>query len=218
MFFYKNKLYQLIDGVAMGSPLGATLANSFLATVATKLLAQNLDCSPKLYLRYVDNIFAIFEKEKPTSKFLEVLNHQHKNLDFTMEKPIGAFPFLNVQININQNILETRIWRKPANTGVLLNFSAACPEQWITGLIICLLKRAKTYCSTDNIFWTEVKNLRYMFRANGYPNWFFDKCVEKFLKIKAPQLKDKENVNEEKLFFSLPYVGKSLLNYHKTTI
>ena len=30
----------------------------------------------------------------------------------------------------------------------------------------------------------------------------------KVLKIKAPQLKDKENVNEEKLFFSVPYVGK----------
>ena len=48
-----------------------------------------------------------------------------------------------------------------------------------------------------------------MFRANGYPNCFFDKCDEEFLTIKAPQLKDKENVNEEKLFFSVPYVGKS---------
>ena len=48
-----------------------------------------------------------------------------------------------------------------------------------------------------------------MFHANGYPNWSFDKSVEKFLKIKAPRSKDKENVNEEKLFFSVPYFGKS---------
>ena len=98
-------------------------------------------------LRYVDDIFNIFEEEKSSSKFLEVLNHQHKNLEFTMEKSIGAFPFLDVQININENILETRIWRKPTHTGVILNFSAACPEQWKTGLIICLIKRAKTICS-----------------------------------------------------------------------
>ena len=168
MFLYKNKLYQLIDGVAMGSPLGPTLANFFLATVETKLLTQNLDCSPKLYLRYVDDIFAIFEEEKSSSKFLEVLNHQNKNLEFTMEKSIGAFPFLDVQINNNENILETRIWRKPTHTGVLLNFSVACPEQWKTGLIICLLKRANTICSTDNIFWTEVKNLRYMATQIGF--------------------------------------------------
>ena len=107
MFLYKNKLYQLIDGVAMGSPL----ANFFLATVEAKLLTQNLDCSPKLYMRYVDDIFAIFEEEKSSSKLSEVLNHQHKNLEFTMKKSIGAFPFLDVQININENILETRIWR-----------------------------------------------------------------------------------------------------------
>ena len=48
-----------------------------------------------------------------------------------------------------------------------------------------------------------------MFQANGYPDYFFDKSVEKFLKIKAPLSKDKENMNEEKLFFSVPYFGKS---------
>ena len=69
-----------------------------------------------------------------------------------MEKPIGAFPFLDAQININQNTLETRIWRQPTHTDVLLNFNAACPEQWKIGLILCLLRRAKTISSTDNTF------------------------------------------------------------------
>ena len=87
-----------------------------------------------------------------------------------MEKSTAAFPFSDVQININQNTLETRVWRKPTHTGVLLNFNAVCPEQRKTSLIQCLLKRAKTICSTGNIFWTEVKNLRHMFHANGYPN------------------------------------------------
>ena len=144
MFLYKNKLYQLIDGIAMGSPLGPTLANFFLATVETKLLAQKLHCSSKLYVRYVDDIFAIFEKEKSCSKFFDVLNHQHKNLKFSMENSTGAFPFLNVQININQNTLQTRISRKPTHPRVLLNFNAVYPEQWKTGLILCLSKRAKT--------------------------------------------------------------------------
>ena len=87
----------------MGSPLGPTLANFFLTAVETKPLAQNLDCSRKLCVRYVDDIFAIFEEEKSCSKFL---NHQHQNLKFTKEKWTGAFPFLDVQININQNTLE----------------------------------------------------------------------------------------------------------------
>ena len=43
-----------------------------------------------------------------------------------------------------------------------------------------------------------------MFHANGYTNCFFDISVEKFLKTKAPRLKEKENASEEKLFFSVP--------------
>ena len=113
----------------------------------------------------MDDIFAIFEEEKSSSKFLGVLNHQHKNLEFTIEKSVCSFPFLVVQININQNMLETQIWKKPTHTGVLLNLNAVCPEQWKTGLILCLLKRAKTIYSIDNIFWTEVTNLRYIFHA-----------------------------------------------------
>ena len=62
----------------MGSPLGPTLANFFLAAVETKLLAQNSDCSPKLYVRYVDDIFAIFKEEKWCSKFLNVKSSTQK--------------------------------------------------------------------------------------------------------------------------------------------
>ena len=51
-----------------------------------------------------------------------------------MKKLTGAFPFLDVQININQNTLKTRIWRKPPHIGVFLNFNAVCPEQWKTAL------------------------------------------------------------------------------------
>ena len=86
-----------------------------------------------------------------------------------MKKSTGEFPFLDAQININQNTLETQIWRKSIHTGVLFNFSAACPEQRKTGLILCLLKRPKTIWSTDNPFWTKVKNLWHMFHAKGYP-------------------------------------------------
>ena len=36
LFFCKDCLYEQIDGVAMGSPLGPTLANFFLAHIETK--------------------------------------------------------------------------------------------------------------------------------------------------------------------------------------
>ena len=80
------------------------------------------------------------------------------------------------------------------------------------------ITKSKNDCSTDNIFWTEVKNLRLTFHSTDYPNWLFDKSVEKLLKIKAPRLKDKKNVNKETLFFSVPYFGKSSQLFTKLSI
>ena len=93
----------------MASPLGPTLANFFQGAVETKLLTQNLEFSPKTFFEITKQLFAIFEKQKSCSEFLNALNHQQKNLKFTMEKSIGLFPFLDIQINISQNTLETRI-------------------------------------------------------------------------------------------------------------
>ena len=64
LFLYKKVLYQQIDGVTMGSPLGPTLAKFFMANLENKLLQKESDTNPKLHLRYVDDIFAIFEDQQ----------------------------------------------------------------------------------------------------------------------------------------------------------
>ena len=38
-----------------------------------------------LYLRYVDDIFAVFETSKSCLKFLDILNSQHKNIKPTVK-------------------------------------------------------------------------------------------------------------------------------------
>ena len=56
MFMYKDKLFQQFDGVAMGSPLGPTLANFFLAKMEKKIMSIASANHPLLYLRHVDDI------------------------------------------------------------------------------------------------------------------------------------------------------------------
>ena len=50
MFMHKNKLYQQYDGVSMGSPLGPTIANFFLANIENKILQNNADFHPQSYI------------------------------------------------------------------------------------------------------------------------------------------------------------------------
>ena len=133
---HKNKLYQQYDGVSVGSPLGPTIANFFLANMENKLLQNNADFHPKLYLKYVD-IFCVFNNETFSDRFLDLLNKQHKNIKFTEEHGSETLPFLNVEVNITEFDIERKIYRKLTQTNLLLNFNAIWPINWKLGLIIC---------------------------------------------------------------------------------
>ena len=61
IFMFNDRLYKQIDGVAMSSLLGPTLANFFLGQLEEQIFAQNSSAEPKLYLRYVDDVYAIFD-------------------------------------------------------------------------------------------------------------------------------------------------------------
>ena len=62
ILFYQ-KYYIQIEGVAMGSALGSTLANVFLCHhVSTWLKNCPKSFKPAYYKSYVDDIFVLFEK------------------------------------------------------------------------------------------------------------------------------------------------------------
>ena len=134
IFMNKDKLFQQIDGVAVISPLGPTLPNFFSAKMDKKIMSIASAIHPLLYLRYVDDIFAVFEINKSCLKFLDILNSQHKNIKLTVE--YGS----------------ELMWRKTTRTGILVNFDALCPLKWKSGLILCLLNRAKAICSSKLLF------------------------------------------------------------------
>ena len=169
-----------------------------------QLLCNDQEASPKLYLRYIDDIFAIFDNDQSCTKFLEKLNTQHPNIKFTLEQAKNTIPFLDVEIKINLDKFDTWTWRKPSNTGLLLNFNAFCPRIWKKGLILCLLNRAKITCSTDYLFQKEVAYLKNLFYSNGYPIHFFNKILCQFQKEKTDSKTEKEFIN----LFIIPYLGK----------
>ena len=109
LFLYNDCLYKQIDGVAMGSTLGPTLANFFLAHIETKKLLDSSMCPPKFYSRFVDDCFAVFDSDISSLSFLNLLNSQHKNIKFTMESAVQCISFLDVSIKVNNDNIETWI-------------------------------------------------------------------------------------------------------------
>ena len=86
-FNFERKIYKQIDGVAMGSPLGPTLANAFLCFHEQIWLNDCPDeFKPAFYRRYVDDIFVLFRSPDHLEKFKNYLNSKHRKIRFTFEK------------------------------------------------------------------------------------------------------------------------------------
>ena len=92
---------------------------------------------PLLYLRYVNDIFAVFETNKSGLKFSDILNYQHKNITCTVEYGTELMCFLDVQIKVKESKCDTWTWPKSTHTGLLLNFDALYPLKCKSGLILC---------------------------------------------------------------------------------
>ena len=79
LILFDQKYYSQIDGVAMCSPLGLTLANTFLCNHETKSLKHRLKFfKPVYYKRYIDNIFVLFEKPEQVLRFVNHMNKRQK--------------------------------------------------------------------------------------------------------------------------------------------
>ena len=117
LFLYKHGLFRQVDGVAMGSLIDPSFANFFLGHLERYKFFHNLDIYPKLYVRYVDDIFALFQNPSHVVEFHYFLNIQHYNLAFTREDGNNILPFFDVAVRVENLNLTTSIFRKKTNTG-----------------------------------------------------------------------------------------------------
>ena len=62
IFIFNGDVYQQVDRLSMGSPLAPLLANWFVSDLQTVLFHKNPE--PKMYCRYVDDIFCVFRNDK----------------------------------------------------------------------------------------------------------------------------------------------------------
>ena len=120
-FNFDGKIYEQTDGVAMGLPLGPSLANAFLCFHEQIWLNDcPEDFKPVYYRRYVDDILALFRSPDHVEKFASYLNSNHKNIKSTYEKESNnSLPFLDILISRSENSFKTSVYHKPTFSDIL---------------------------------------------------------------------------------------------------
>ena len=213
-FLFNGKYYDQIDGVAMGSPLGPTLANLFMGHHERHWLEEFAQINGNIlfYRRYVDDIFAVFESESDAMNFLEFLNKQHPCIKFTCEPNVDSqLPFLDIHIS-NANKISTTLFRKKTYTGLLTNFFSYTAENYKIGLIKNLLFRAYAINNSWNGFHTEIMRIKKILQQNSFPIHVIDRTIKTFLNkvCKPPVVSNDTDSNGAKVnrYFKLPFRGK----------
>jgi hypothetical protein len=143
-FQFGDNFYDQVDGVAMGSPLGPLFANAFMSDFEAKYMDQLRKMGVKLWLRYVDDVFAIINNKDQADAILDFLRNQHVNIEHEKEDKL---PFLDTVVIRQVDKYTTSIYHKPTFTGVYLNWTSLTAIRYKLGMIRCHAERIWRICS-----------------------------------------------------------------------
>lgn len=209
-FQFKGKFYDQVDGVAMGSPLGPTLANLFMGHHEQMWLNEIENVEVLMYRRYVDDIFCVFHNEKDANAFHKFINCKHPNIKFTCEiANEGLLPFLDTLVDNAEFKTSTRVYRKPTFTGLYTNFFSFTCFSYKVGLIRCLLHRAFNICSSWQLFHQEVEIIHKLLQKNSFPQTLISAVTSSFIREQnSPRTINSQDISERECkFFKLPFIG-----------
>ena len=104
-------------------------------------------------------------------------------LTFMMELPVdNKIPFIGIEIVKSGTKLETQVYRKPTNTGLLLHYQSHTDKRYKDSLLLkAMIHRAYALSSTTAAFNSECAKLRSIFSRLDYPMSLIDSAINNFL-------------------------------------
>ena len=127
-FLADGKLIIQVDGCPMGGPISGVLSNIFSVEMEFDVVKP---LKPKLYKRYVDNIYSKRIKNQP-DKLFEKLNNYHPNIKLTIE--VNPSKFLDTEIIVKTGIIETSVVVKESKRPN--HWSSAVPKKYKRNAIL----------------------------------------------------------------------------------
>ena len=130
-------------------------------------IEQKLDAEGKLppyYRRYVDDTLTVIPDLSTARDFLNTLNYAHAAIKFTMVvENDGMLPFLGIQLLNRAPCIETKVFVKLTNSGLLLHYHSYVDNRYKRGLLSTMLHRAYRLSSSWSYFTEECERLKSVF-------------------------------------------------------
>tara|TARA_B110000438_G_C15771022_1_gene631887 strand:- start:722 stop:1684 length:963 start_codon:yes stop_codon:yes gene_type:complete len=108
IFSYEEKLYLQTKGTAMGTPIAVIYAIIFLHWLEKDIVDEFKNKgSLLLYIRFIDDIFTIFNDINDEKRFYEKLNQQNTNISITGIMSAKSVPFLDLWVYLGNRYEQT---------------------------------------------------------------------------------------------------------------
>nr|VZI31837.1 unnamed protein product [Spirometra erinaceieuropaei] len=178
------------------APISGFIAEAALQRLESLVFQHH---RPKFWARYVDDTFVVIERDQLLT-FKEHLNAVFPDIQFTMEEEENnQLAFLDVLVcRKDCGGLKTKVFRKATNTMQVLSFNSNHPISHKRSCVRTLYRRVETHCSEPEDKIAELQYLRRVFKANGYPGNFVNRCIRK--------MDERPNRRDTKVWRALPYV------------
>ncbi|BHF57159.1 hypothetical protein SprV_0100013400 [Sparganum proliferum] len=194
-FTFDGTIYEQVKGAPMGSPISGFIAEAVLQRLESLVFQYH---RPKFWARYVDDTFVVIGRDQ-VLKFKERLNSVFPDVQFMMEEENNKLAFLDVLVcRKDCGSLKTKVLRKATNTMQVLNFNSNHPISHKRSCVRTLYRRVETHCSEPEDKIAESQYLRRVFRENGYPCNFVNRCMRK--------QDERQNRADPKFWRAIPYI------------
>ena len=148
--FNEKTLKQLRDTV-IGTKFAPSNTIIFMTDLEERIL-EDIELQPRIWWRYIDNIFFVWEHGEDSSKqFIEILNACHPPIKFTAEWSKEVINFLDVNVRLRNRQLESGLHIKLTNTHQFLDSISCHPYHCKKSISYSQALRYNRICSDDEM-------------------------------------------------------------------
>ncbi|XP_023232808.1 uncharacterized protein LOC111632569 [Centruroides sculpturatus] len=210
-FRCNGKIYLQKQGMPMGSPLSAVLAELIMRCVEHSVFKFPLTIAyPLIYLRYVDDILLVWQDTEDSFRVLEHhLSKMYVTIHFMWEKEVGRkIAFLDLHIQKSQEGLKFSVYHKFGNIPPIIPATACQPQQYVNAAIAPLIRRAFLLPSTQHLINTELEAVCTAVYAAGFSASKYIHVKNRVMQSLFPATTLRRPRDWTTLRPSLPYCGR----------
>ena len=149
--------------------MAPSLACLFMDKLEQDFLNKETE-KPSLWLRYIDDIFMIWEHGRESlNQWLERINNHHPTIKFTHDFSEKEAIFLDTRVKVKNNTLTTNLYTKPTDTSSYLPYASCHPMATKRSLPYSTMLRIERICTEEEDYEENCAKKIAYFKERGYP-------------------------------------------------